>query len=251
MMKSCEAPPFPNRYRVAASPLSFPMPNDINPPFGTVPSDAESFRPLPLDAETVGSVPNGAAGFGNVPHTASRTHNHTLTVREVARMFEAAGVGRTERSIVNWCRRDAAGVARLDSYYDPNDRRYYITPQSVALAIAEEQAKVARNSAVPETAASPSAPAEPRKRSADHAPAVDDSRLKALEQEVLDLTITNKAKDYFIEQLKAERSTFATERQDFVERLLAVTRRVGELETRLLQAGQPGDSDQPETDSAV
>ncbi len=67
-----------------------------------------------------------------------------MTVREVARMFEAAGVARTERSIVNWCQPNRTGIARLDSYLDPNERRYYISPQSVKLAIAEEKAKAAK-----------------------------------------------------------------------------------------------------------
>lgn len=30
------------------------------------------------------------------------------------------------------------GITRLDSYYDPNDRKYYITPQSVEAVIQEE-----------------------------------------------------------------------------------------------------------------
>jgi len=60
-------------------------------------------------------------------------------------MFEVAGVARTERSIINWCQLNSQGVARLDAYFDPNERRYYITPQSVELAIAEEKAKAARN----------------------------------------------------------------------------------------------------------
>jgi hypothetical protein len=59
-------------------------------------------------------------------------------------MFEDAGVARTERSITNWCQLNAQGIARLDAYYDPNERKYFITPQSVELAIAEEKAKAAR-----------------------------------------------------------------------------------------------------------
>ena len=65
-------------------------------------------------------------------------------MREVARLFEAAGVGRTERSIVNWGQPNKKGIARLDSYFDPNERKYFITPQSVEQAIAEEKAKAAK-----------------------------------------------------------------------------------------------------------
>jgi hypothetical protein len=38
-----------------------------------------------------------------------------------------------------------------------------------------------------------------------------------LEKEILDLKITNRGKDYFIEQLQKEREGFAQERQTYVE----------------------------------
>src|SRR5206468_12249461 len=82
--------------------------------------------------------------FGTLPQVAERKGNHRLTVREVARTFEAAGVARTERSIINWCQPNKMGVARLDSYFDPNERKYFITPQSAELAIQEELSKAAK-----------------------------------------------------------------------------------------------------------
>jgi len=81
-------------------------------------------------------LPQRSASFG----TKGKSY---LTVREVARLFEAAGVARIERSIVNWCQPNRQGIPRLDSYYDPNERKYFITPQSVEAAIAEEKAKAA------------------------------------------------------------------------------------------------------------
>jgi len=56
---------------------------------------------------------------------------------------------------------------------------------------------------------------------------------------MMDLKITNRAKDMFIEQLKQERESFAAERQDYVEKLTSFTRRVGQLETELRLLGQP------------
>lgn len=56
-------------------------------------------------------------------------------------MFEAAGVARTERSIVNWWQLNPHGVARLDACFDPNERKYFIIPGSVDSAIVEERAK--------------------------------------------------------------------------------------------------------------
>jgi len=97
------------------NPQSQPMPN-VSEPFGTVPQASESF----------GKVPHTAESFRNLPNTSERTDNHTLTVREVARMFEAAGVARTERSIVNWCQRNRQGIARLAAYFDTNDRKWFI-----------------------------------------------------------------------------------------------------------------------------
>jgi hypothetical protein len=48
---------------------------------------------------------------------------------------------------VNWCQPNGAGIARLDAYLDPNEGKYFITPQSAEAAIKEEQAKFAKTSA--------------------------------------------------------------------------------------------------------
>ena len=98
--------------------------------------DAKSF---------LGIMPKGAEDFSKVPQVSERKENHTLTVRETARMFEAAGVARTERSIINWCQPNRQGVTRLDCYYDPNERKYYITPQSVESAIQEEKQRAKKS----------------------------------------------------------------------------------------------------------
>lgn len=69
--------------------------------FGTVPNPAETSSDVPQPSAEFRTIPNHAEEFGNVPHVAERRENHTLTVREVARMFESAGVARTERSVIN------------------------------------------------------------------------------------------------------------------------------------------------------
>ena len=119
--------------------------------FGSLPNASESFRIVPNASEAFRTVPHDSEGRGNVQNISERKENHTLTVREAARLFESAGVARTERSIVNWCQLNAQGVARLDAYFDPNERKYFITPQSVELAIQEERAKAARGRDVSET----------------------------------------------------------------------------------------------------
>jgi hypothetical protein len=152
-------------------------------------------------------------------------------VREVARMFEAAGVARTERSIVNWCQPNRTGIARLDSYFDPNERRYYISPQSVEQAIAEEKAKASKNKDasepfgnVPPTAETVRKVKPPVDEDVDE----DESRVKELERENLDLRIANRGKDYLIDELNKERKSF-------FDQLLSANRKMGELENKLLQ----------------
>jgi hypothetical protein len=71
--------------------------------------------------------------FHTVPHSAEPLppsdwrESYALTVRETTRLFETAGVARSESSIVNWCPKNRQGIARLDAYYDPHERRYFIT----------------------------------------------------------------------------------------------------------------------------
>jgi len=207
--------------------------NHVNSPtvdFGSVPKDAEGFRTVPKDSEPFGTLPHRAESFRSVPHLSERKENHTLTVREVARLFESAGVARTERSIVNWCQPNRTGIARLDSYFDPNERRYYISPQSVEQAIAEEKAKATKHMAASEPFGTIPPTAETPRNSK---PTVgDELPVKELERENLDLKITNRAKDMVIDQMQKER-------EKFFDQLMAANRRVGELETKLLQIESP------------
>ena len=102
---------------------------------------SEAFRTIPNDSEEFGNIPKGSERFRNVRNDSDPRQTHTLTVREVARLFEAAGVARTERSITNWCQPNKTGIARLDAYLDPNERKYFISRESVEVAIQEEQAR--------------------------------------------------------------------------------------------------------------
>lgn len=215
---------------------------------GTLPNSSDAFGTVPQPAERVGTIPRPSASHRTVPNSSGRKPTHSLTVREVARLFESAGVARTERSITNWCLPNRTGIARLDSYFDPNERRYFITQESVDLAIEEEKAKANRqapNSVPPETPPSPlpnrSEPASAsRKVSEDPEEHGGGSDLRALRQELLDLKITNRAKDMFIEQLQSERAGFATERQTYIDKLLSSNHRVGQLEAQLIQLPEHG-----------
>jgi len=207
--------------------------------FRTVPNASAEFGTIPKPSEHFRSVPHDSESFRTVPHPSERKESHTLTVREAARMFESAGVARTERSIVNWCQTGRTGIARLDSYFDPNDRKYFISPQSVELAIAEEKAKAAKNNESAESFGKVPTIAEAFRTVPNHAETEkkpepvsegEAARIKKLEQENLDLKLMNRGKDVLIEHLKKERA-------GFFEQLLVASNRVGRLSARLFQLG--------------
>jgi hypothetical protein len=67
--------------------------------FGTVSKAAASFSNVPQNAEAVGSVRNATEGFRTVPSPAESRDKYTLSVREVSRMFESAGVARSDGAL--------------------------------------------------------------------------------------------------------------------------------------------------------
>jgi len=203
---------------------------------GPVPQTAATSSDVPQASAEFRTVPKDAEEFGKVPQASERRENHTLTVRETARMFETAGVARTERSIINWCQANRQGIARLDSYYDPNERKYFITPQSVETAIQEEIQRAKKSTNVPDSESFGSQ-VEPVKHSeaTATAKAADERKVQELERENLDLKIANRGKDYLIEQIQKERA-------GFFDQLLTASRKVGELETKLLQIESPARS---------
>ena len=147
-------------------------------------------------------------------------------MREVARQFEQAGVPRTERSIINWCQPNRQGITRLDAFFDENERRYLITPQSVTRGIEEERAKQP-----PKERESLSETQIPNhSEAASRAAPADNEHIKELERQNRDLEITTRAKDYYLERLEKERGLFA-------EQLVGISRYVGELETQVRSLG--------------
>jgi hypothetical protein len=219
------------------TPMEIPHPSSNNSSsphnaadFGNVRNDAEVFGSLPNRSEEFGTILQPSETFGSVRNPAEKTEHHTLTVREVARLFEQAGVPRTERSIVNWCQPNRQGIARLDAYYDSNERRYLITPQSVHRAIQEEQAKQATSgnaniseTELPKASASGAEPSSRKDTS-------NNENLRELELQNRDLEITNRFKDKYIEKLESERG-------QQIQQLIEMSRHVGELQTQVLQLG--------------
>ncbi len=208
---------------------------------GNVPQPSAPFGNLPQDSETFGTLPNTSEAFRTVRNISERTQNHTLTVQEVARLFEKAGVPRTERSIINWCRHTRQGVARLEAFFDETEGRYIIPPQSVTRAIEEERAKhppvtppteteVPKHSEMNGKAAS-----ETNNRAAE----IDNEEARDLRRKVMDLEITNRVKEQLLERLNHALQQADDERRNYIERLITDNRRIGELESQLLQIGAP------------
>lgn len=187
-------------------------------------------------SENFRTIPHPSEVFGNLPNLSERKENHILTAREVTRMFEEDGVPRTERSVINWCHPDKHGVSRLDAYFDANERKYFITPQSVERAIKEEQAK-AKSEHIPGSSEPfRNAPGRP---SSETVNAMGNAEAKSVGEEertlrakVRRLTLEGEVSKRYIEKLESER-------EKFLDRMMDQSRQIGVLETQLLQLEAP------------
>jgi hypothetical protein len=205
-------------------------------PFGKVPNVSEAFGTFPNHAEPVGSVPN-------LSEELERIEKYSLTVRDVARMFENAGVPRTERSIVKWCAPNQHGVPRLTCQYEPNERRWLITEESVRTAIAEEIARQreleARNA---QAADHPVTGGVDSERPAENAPqertgervfeeeasaAEKDKIIRELKYKLRTERIASQAKEMVINNMEKQH-------MHLFDQVAKWSRQVGVLETKLL-----------------
>jgi hypothetical protein len=211
-----------------------------------------------IPSEPFGTVRNDSEAFGTVPNLSEeleRVEKYSLTVREATRMFEEAGVPRTERSIVKWCTPNPHGVPRLMCRFDTNDRRWSITEESVRIAIAEEVAKQreieARNPQAAEHGAQHDGhaerPMENEQRdqrdnrvferaeipSGGEIPTAEkDKIIRELEYKIRDEQIASRAKDMVINRME-------NEHMHLMDQVAKWSRQVGVLETRLLQIEGP------------
>jgi hypothetical protein len=220
--------------------------NSSSDSFGTIRNHSEPFRTVPNRSEQL-----------------ERVEKYSLTVREVTRMFEEAGVPRTERSIVKWCTPNPHGMPRLMSRYDTNERRWFITEDSVRIAIAEEIAKQreleARNVQAPEHVTPYEGKTEQpqeenrEERTAErtykrNAPeevistAEKDKIISELEHQLRTEQIASRAKDLFMEKMEKERV-------HLLDQVTKMSYKVGVLETKLLQIEAPRQADEEERSS--
>ena len=206
------------------------------------PTPSDDVRPRPTESDTVRPSPTMSA---------TRTEAHSLTTREVMKIFEAAGIPRAQRSIERYCQQ-----GDLDCLPDAIERRQYITRESVdtligqlkELAARHQQASAEQMSTTPDD--TPRQPptddamkhGTPEKRDEKHAAGEDDkaveamkARIKELEVQNLNLEIGKRASEQFVGMLREE---ITQQVQVFSTQLTQTSRRVGQLETemRLLKA---------------
>ena len=140
------------------------------------------------------------------------------------------------RMIAEYCK-----TGELVCDYDSDDKRWHITQESVENKISKIKALNARKASATlplrtsehfsESPATPTRTKEelPPRNESVQPPSED---VKKLEQEILDLKIMNKGKDYLIEQMREERT-------ELITRIETSSHLIGQLETKVLQLEAP------------
>lgn len=166
----------------------------------------------------------------NEPESPPAPARYSITVDEAVLHFSEAGVPRSPRSIRRYCERGHLEATLADGV---QGERYLIDRESIDRRIKElRQQQVVSRRDRKEPDASASNPPGPAKAGSGRA---HSKHVQALEAEILDLRITNRAKDYALQQFKEERAAL-------LKQVETKSHRIGELETRLvLQAGVPPD----------
>ena len=169
---------------------------------------------------------------------------YTLDVDQASALFAAAGVPRSPRSIDRYCKAGHLVCLKIET---ERNEKYLITQESVTQRIKELQ-QVAQSGHV-ETLRDTSRHVETSPDMSRHNATSDEitsddktkleERIKELERENFDLKITNRGKDYFVDELKKEREFFETARQQMTQQLIAQSERVGELQVKLHQLAAP------------
>jgi hypothetical protein len=163
---------------------------------------------------------------------------YTLTAEEASQRFINAGVPRSPRTIDRYCKSGHLVCIKVDT---ERNEKYFITSESVAARIQQLQQVVPSGHVETEPDMSRHVASRPdmsRHDSIDDQTILDEKkkleeRIAELERENLDLKITNRGKDYFVEELKNERVNFESIRKEMTQQLIEQSRRVGELEVKV------------------
>lgn len=192
-------------------------------------------RLQPTVSDVGGRSPNMSDGDGPRPtRLLERKEAHALTSTEVTKIFEHAGLLRTQRSIERYCKAE-----KLDCFFDPDEQRYYITRGSVDRLVGQLKEIQARheNIVMDDTqSAVYGMRQEPTQKGDNEKLKEMEAKLKEMEDKVFNLSINDKAKEIVITQM---RNQVKEDREQYTAELIKHTRRVVHLETELRQLQAP------------
>jgi hypothetical protein len=200
--------------------------------------------------------------------SATRSDAHTLTTREVMKIFEAAGIPRAQRSIERYCQN-----GDLDCMPDAIEKRQYITRDSVDALLGQLKEIAARHPKVhtnveqhlgatsddnprqPATSAAGDAVKRgtPEKQTEKQAAGEEELeamkvRIKELEDKNFTLEIDKRARDQMMGMLREE---MTKQVKVFAAEITQQAQRVGQLETEMRQLQAPNADTHPTRDDSA
>jgi hypothetical protein len=203
--------------------------------------------------------------------SATRSEAHTLTTREVMKIFEAEGVPRAQRSIERYCQE-----GHLDCMPDAVEKRLYITRTSVDTLIGQlkeiasrhektsehtdQQTEATRDDSSQRQGATPGKDdgvkrGTPEKQDDKHRIgeyeeqlAAMSARIQELENENFNLEIDKRARDQVVSMV---RDQMTQQTKLFSSEISKTSRRVGQLETQMRQLTAPRSDRQPTRDDSA
>src|SRR6266436_7479447 len=184
------------------------------------PTQSDHDRPSPTESDAVRHSPT---------ELQKRSEFHTLTTRDVMKIFDEAGLPRNQRSIERYCKDN-----KLDCYADSDEQRYYITRASVDRLIgqlkeiqarhpqanlspppqlgATSEADVDRQGPTPVQGADTVKRAASENRDGETAREEYEKKMKDLEDKIFNLEVDKRAKDQVVTILRQQ---IKDDRQDF------------------------------------
>jgi hypothetical protein len=220
------------------------------------PTTSDTVRPSRTESDDVRPRPTMSA---------TRTESHTLTTREVMKIFEVAGIPRAQRSIERYCKQ-----GDLDCLPDAIERRQYITQASVDTLIGQLKELAARHQPASAEQMTPTADDDMERRGAtaptsesmkhgtpekpgekqrigeyEERLAAQEARIKELENQNFNLEIDKRARDQVVGLMRDQMSQ---QTKDFSEHMMKTSRRVGQLETEMRQLTAPRRNSRPTGD---
>jgi hypothetical protein len=212
--------------------------------FSNMQNTSEGFSNLQKDSKRLDGIGRGKKYPGaEIPEHEQTRANFSLVMEEAYAHFEQAGERRSVRMIAEYCK-----TGELVCYYDSDDQRWHITPESVQNKIEKIKALNARKftgasvNAVPKTSEETPTKGQSPDENTGHTESYSDEQMRTLRAKIRRLTVDAAVSEKYIERLEVERDRDQ-------ERLLNQSHRIGVLETekkqlqQLLEAPKERESD--------